>query len=201
MKSRKFSRKSLSAGFTLVELMIVVAIVGVLAVLAVFGVRKYISTAKTAEARNALGAIGKNAVAALEIEHITPGVLAPGGETGITRHLCATASQPVPAAATSIQGKKYQSNSASGADWNKDTTDAARGTGFACLKYEMNSPQFFMYNYTSDGTAAIVGTTMSATAVGDLDGNGTTSLFQLDGTVSNGVLRLAPSITETNPEE
>ena len=46
-----------AAGFTLIELIIVVAIVGILAVLAIYGVRDYIANTKTAEATNALGLI------------------------------------------------------------------------------------------------------------------------------------------------
>jgi type IV pilus assembly protein PilA len=44
-------------GFTLVELMAVVAIVGVLSGLAVYGVRKYILAAKSSEATEMIGAI------------------------------------------------------------------------------------------------------------------------------------------------
>src|SRR6476661_1097900 len=78
------------AGFTLVELMIVVAIVGVLAVLAVYGVRKYIANAKTAEAKNSLGQMGKDAVTAFEGERMSAAVLPEGSQTDVIRQLCAT---------------------------------------------------------------------------------------------------------------
>ena len=186
-------------GFTLIELMIVVAIVGVLAVLAIYGVRKYIANAKTAEAKNSLGQIGKDAGSALEREIMTSSVLATGGTAALNRRLCLSATASVPAASTSIQGKKYQPDPSVGKDYNKDSSLA--GVGFACLKFEMTSPQYFMYNYVSDATSSTVGTNMTATANGDLNGDTTLSTFQLLGAIGAGELRLAPSISETNPEE
>jgi type IV pilus assembly protein PilA len=50
-------RRRSQAGFTLVELMIVVAMVGVLAALATYGVRRYVLHAKTTEAMEMLRAI------------------------------------------------------------------------------------------------------------------------------------------------
>ena len=46
-------------GFTLIELMLVVAIIGILSVLAIFGVRRHLAAAKAAEATNNLGAINR----------------------------------------------------------------------------------------------------------------------------------------------
>jgi type IV pilus assembly protein PilA len=52
-------KRSSPRGFTLVELMLVVAIIGILSALAIYGVGAYVANAKSAEALTNVGAIGK----------------------------------------------------------------------------------------------------------------------------------------------
>jgi type IV pilus assembly protein PilA len=202
---RKALRKA-REGFTLIELMIVVAIVGVLAVLAIYGVRKYIANAKTAEARNSLGQMSKDAATQYEKEGMAPAVLGLGASTGITRRLCEKASATIPAAKGSIQGQKYQSTPV---EWNVDGAGGTGGVpaGFACLKFVLDQPQYYMYGYTATTPSLGAATeTFTATANGDLNGDGVLSTFSVSGTIQAGasgglVLTVAPNIAETNPEE
>jgi type IV pilus assembly protein PilA len=57
MKSNVFGKRSTQSGFTLVELMIVVAIIGILASIAIPNYQKYQAKARTSEAKLALSAI------------------------------------------------------------------------------------------------------------------------------------------------
>jgi len=191
-EQRMAFRKRLKGGFTLVELMIVVAIVGVLAVLAVYGVRKYIANAKTAEAKNSLGQMGKDAVTAFEGENMTNALLAEAGNAAIIRQFCGSANAAVPT--NPPAGAKYQSTKV---EWS-NAGDVANKAGFPCLRFEMTQPQYYSYNYkiTTVGTGPF-----TAEARGDLNGDSTYSTFSLLGQVTNSRATIAPSIGEVSPEE
>jgi type IV pilus assembly protein PilA len=180
-------------GFSLVELMIVVAIIGVLAALAIYGVRKYMTNAKTAEARTALGRMAKDAQNAFEAEALSQAIVPVSTSTTIMRALCDDA-PPVPPVIAGVQNGKYQS---SPADWKVG--------GWRCLKFSMNDPQYFMYSYNSSATTAVGDETFTAQANGDLDADGNQSTFQFFGKVqkvgSDLVVTLADQLREIEPEE
>ena len=196
MVATTIGRRARRRAFTLIELMIVVAIVGILAVLAVYGVRKYLAHTKTAEARNALGRMAQASVGVYEQEHMSGTVLPQGQAATLSRTLCKSASATVPQSITQVQGQKYQS---AVSDWN---TDAVGNSGFACLHFTIDQPQYYMYSYTLAGSGGNPGDSFTGTANGDLNGDGITSTFTLTGKISPAyVVNIAPNIQETNPEE
>jgi len=135
----------------------------------------YLRSAKTSEPRNELGLIGKLALEAYERDG----------------HLCASASAPVPRSLVAVRARNYQSPAA---EWS---VDAPANAGFACLGFEMPGPQYYQYDYRVGAD----GKTFTATARGDLDGDGRPSIFRLEGKIVVGKLEIDPVIDETAPEE
>jgi hypothetical protein len=155
----------------LVALPIVFIVMAMFSVLGLAGVRRYLGNAKASEARNSVAFIGKSAVAAYEEN----------------KKICPSASSPVPAAIP--HGRKYQSEPG---EWSRDKD---RNAGFACLKFEMNVPQYYQYDYQATDTG------FTAIARGDLNGDGTPSSFTITGKLVGDALIVSPTIEETNPGE
>ena len=179
-------RRRPNAGFTLVELMIVVAIIGVLAALAIYGVSRYMRHAKTAEATRSLGAmeVGNDVQYGKE----TPF----GGSFSVYTHQYCPSVTPTPAAVPRATKITVATVPGSGTDYDQP--------GWQCLKFLMVNPQFYQYGYTSNGASGLAAR-YTASAAGDLDGNGNQSLFQTTGRGGDFGESMRESFTVVNEDD
>ena len=183
-------------GFTLVELMVVVALVGVLAAIAVYGVNRYLSAAKSSEAKQAVGDISRAAHAVYQREAAPSESVAEGSEsTAISRQLCGSA-VAVPASVPA--GKKYQPFGSDGQDFQ--TGDAYNG--WKCLRFYISTPFLHQYHYTKDGGTVAAGSSIECTgncyeagALGDIDGDSVFSRFARTGHINPSTRELRASTT------
>ena len=154
-------------GFTLIELMIVVAILGILAVVAVPAFVKYMRRSKTTEAIDQIDKMYKGAAYYYTAPHITDtGSKLPcqfpddQGVTPIEGTCCGATGGP-----DSDKDERCDSNVAL---WATDTWSA--------LSFQMNDQHYFSYAYEATGTLSKA--RFTATAYGDLDCDTTYSTFQ-----------------------
>lgn len=178
-------------GFTLIELMIVVAIIGVLASIAIPAFVDYVKRSKTSETSALLKGLFTGAAAYYEREGWSMGV-EPAGTAA-----AATAACLVQAADTSYTA----SNTKRTVDWT------AESQSFLDLNFSPADPVYFSYHILqADGMCGHVANSSTGIytfqAHGDLDGDGTFSTFEVQcGTNGNNELYRTPGIFVANELE
>ena len=164
---RKIQNKK---GFTLIELMIVVAIIGILAAVAIPAFMKYIRRSKTTEATMNLRKMFDSSVSYYNGEHA-----ARNGNILDKQFPEQVAATPAATACNGTSSKKH----APSADYWKPAT-------WQALNFAVEDPFLFQYEYLSTGAANPgPASAFTARAIGDLNCDAVTSLFERVATVDD----------------
>jgi len=174
-------------GFTLIELMIVVAILGILAAVAIPAFINYMRKAKSSEATLNVDRIYEGVVAYFDAKRGTMDV----STTSLTRCL-PTAEEWTPTNRDPGEGE-YIANS--------DVWDV-KGSTWKAIAFGMTDNHYYQYSIsTSSDECWLDNATFEGRARGDLDGDGDMSLFLRAGAVESGNLHGSSGIYKVDPLE
>ena len=170
-------------GFTLIELMIVVAIIGILAAVAVPGFMKYIKDSKTTEAKTNLKAIAEGASTFYQAEHASDATGSEfytrqypntshckAKEGGNTSGDCGSYPAIQPAYSATAGAKRAGT-------WNAEP--------WTSLNFTASAPVYYSYQYNASAGNATVGSAFAVQGVASLDKtNDIDSCFVMNGTTT-----------------
>ena len=168
---KKYQEMKGKGGFTLIELMIVVAILGILAVVAIPAFVRYMRKAKTAEALRMMNKVEQGVYRYYSKSwpntNGTPQKCQFPTSTGITpgvdnAYYCCTDGEA---------DGKCEPNETS---WNSQTWQA--------LLFKISDKHYYQFDFQQGSTAVGNGATYTIWAVGDLDCDGTYASFKQQGT-------------------
>ncbi len=186
-------------GFTLIELMIVVAIIGILAAVAIPAFMKYMKKSKTAEASQFIKKMSDSARTYYSTPDFTNAANVNSLNAGVVAKQFPAAAaiygDPGCCAITAGNGTE-KCDPANEPDWN-DPDPANRDATWVALDFAMKDPHYYGYGFIGGG----VGGNYTATAQGNLDCDVNVSTYTLYGEVVDGEVQSAADIIKQSALE